>query len=161
LDMTWLQQKTEFPWSSQDMQGQFSPALPHSRFVIFTAMIRSPADAVYSGSYVTVPNGQLARRPAITRPSSNSISFTRSVNESVSLSGLYLFVIVDQPLCKGCFFFGFTVNSKRECRPPTSFTYLISSVFPSSNSHHVRLWFRLYIISWLTSTNNIFLCSAI
>lgn len=68
-------------------------------YVVFTMnVIRSPADAVYSGSHVSVPNGQLARRPAIARPNSNSISFSKSVNESVSISGHY-FLYLPNSLC--------------------------------------------------------------
>ena len=63
----------------------------HSRYVapiwcnsIFIYVkYRSPADAYYTGNYS--PNGDrpIIRRPAVLRPSSSSISFTRSLNDTV------------------------------------------------------------------------------
>ncbi|KAF8202403.1 ubiquitin carboxyl-terminal hydrolase 4 [Pholiota molesta] len=45
---------------------------------------RAPADAGYSGTYL--PNGDkpLVRRPAVLRPSSGSISYTRSMNDTIT-----------------------------------------------------------------------------
>ncbi|KAJ3506378.1 hypothetical protein NLJ89_g6900 [Agrocybe chaxingu] len=44
---------------------------------------RSPADATYSGSHSGTADKSLTRRPAILRPSSSSISFSRSIGDTM------------------------------------------------------------------------------
>lgn len=44
---------------------------------------RSPADAYYTGIYPPNSDRPIIRRPAVLRPSSSSISFTRSLNDTV------------------------------------------------------------------------------
>ncbi|KAF8159371.1 hypothetical protein B0H34DRAFT_655402 [Crassisporium funariophilum] len=45
---------------------------------------RSPADVVYTGSHPPNADRPLFRRPAVVRPSSSSISFTRSLNDTTT-----------------------------------------------------------------------------
>ncbi|KAF9038559.1 hypothetical protein BJ165DRAFT_1407705 [Panaeolus papilionaceus] len=50
--------------------------------VDYTNHSRSPADAVYGGTHP--PNGDLTRKPALTRPGSSSLSFSHSYNGTVT-----------------------------------------------------------------------------
>ncbi|KAF9474821.1 cysteine proteinase [Pholiota conissans] len=49
-----------------------------------TSHTRAPADAGYNGSYPANSDRPLIRRPAILRPSSGSISYTRSMNDTIT-----------------------------------------------------------------------------
>lgn len=67
-----------------DQSGHSRSVLCHfGCSVIYLSFYRSPADAFYTGIYPPNSDRPIIRRPPVLRPSSNSISFTRSLNDTV------------------------------------------------------------------------------
>ncbi|KAF8972765.1 hypothetical protein BDZ97DRAFT_1649812 [Flammula alnicola] len=74
----WTPRRQEFGNNASFSDHRPSMSLDHSGHT------RSPADPGYNGTYPANGDKSLIRRPAILRPSSSSISFTRSMNDTIT-----------------------------------------------------------------------------